>query len=98
MLLHEWIKQSRFSVRSFAKAVNVERAMLYRYFAGSIPRTHTIHRIELLTDGAVTAQDFYQNAMRLERADQSIAHGKAAQDFYQNAMPSETKVQVLQYE
>jgi hypothetical protein len=40
--------------------------MLYRYFTGSIPRAERMHRIEKLTNGAVTAQDFYENAMRVE--------------------------------
>jgi hypothetical protein len=37
--------------------------MIYRYFRGAMPRARTIRRIELLTDGAVTAQDFYNDPM-----------------------------------
>lgn len=66
MRLRDWLKESRFSVKSFAETVRVERAMVYRYFTGAIPRASTIRRIEVITDGAVTAQDFYENAMRRE--------------------------------
>jgi hypothetical protein len=37
--------------------------MIYRYFMGTIPRAQTIRRIEMITDGAVTAQDFYTSAV-----------------------------------
>ena len=64
MRLREWLTESDQSVKSFAKELNVERAMVYRYFTGAIPRTRTMRRIELLTKGAVTAQDFYENALQ----------------------------------
>jgi hypothetical protein len=63
MKLRDWLKASNVSIKSFAEEVKVERAMVYRYFTGAMPRARTIRRIELLTDGAVTAQDFYDNAM-----------------------------------
>ena len=64
MRLNDWLKISDFSVKAFAEEVKVERAMVYRYFTGAIPRAQTIRRIEQLTNGAVTAQDFYNNAMQ----------------------------------
>ena len=63
MQLREWLRASGFTVKSFAERVDVERAMIYRYFTGAIPRTDTIRRIEQLTNGAVRAQDFYDNAV-----------------------------------
>jgi predicted transcriptional regulator len=67
MKLREWLKTSETSIRSFARKANVERAMVYRYMSGAMPRPRTMQRIELLTDGAVTAQDFYDNAMEQSR-------------------------------
>ena len=64
MRLHDWLKQSKFSVKGFAQEVQVERAMVYRYFTGAVPRVSRIRRIEAITNGAVTAQDFYDNAMQ----------------------------------
>jgi predicted transcriptional regulator len=64
MRLRDWLTESDFSVKSFAKEVKVERAMVYRYFTGAIPRTRTMRRIELVTNGAVTAQDFYDTAVQ----------------------------------
>jgi hypothetical protein len=64
MQLHDWLKQSKFSVKRFAREVQVERAMVYRYFAGAVPRVSTIRHIEAITNGAVTARDFYDNAMQ----------------------------------
>lgn len=64
MQLKDWLATSNTSIKAFARAVNVERAMIYRYFLGTIPRARIIHRIEGLTGGAVTAQDFYATAVR----------------------------------
>ena len=63
MKLRDWLRTSNVSIKSFAEQLQVERAMVYRYFTGAMPRASTIRRIELLTDGAVTPQDFYVNAM-----------------------------------
>jgi hypothetical protein len=51
--------------------------MIYRYFTGTLPRAKTIQRIEILTDGAVTAQDFY--ACALERMNEAEAREAARQ-------------------
>ena len=64
MELRTWLTHSNTSIKAFARAVNVERAMIYRYFLGTVPRARVIHRIETLTGGAVTAQDFHANAVR----------------------------------
>ena len=64
MQLSDWLKQSKFSVSRFARQVQVERVMVYRYIAGAVPRVSTIRRIEAITNGAVTARDFYDNAMQ----------------------------------
>lgn len=37
MRLRDWLNESKFSVKSFAKEVRVERAMVYRYFTGLYP-------------------------------------------------------------
>ena len=64
MLLKDWLTSTDTSIKAFARKVKVERAMIYRYFAGTIPRARTIRRIELITEGAVTAQDFYVSAVQ----------------------------------
>jgi hypothetical protein len=64
MQLRDWLTTSHTSIKAFARRVKVERAMIYRYFAGTIPRAKTIHRIEVFTGGAVTAQDFYIRAVQ----------------------------------
>jgi hypothetical protein len=69
MRLREWIKTSGVSIQSFAQEIDVERAMVYRYFSGSIPRARTLRRIEILTQGAVTAQDFYMTAIQKAEVD-----------------------------
>jgi transcriptional regulator with XRE-family HTH domain len=68
MQLADWLRIKNVSIKAFSEKVRVERTMIYRYFSGSVPRARTIQRIEELTAGAVTAQDFYLNAMSLERA------------------------------
>jgi hypothetical protein len=65
MQLKSWLIDTDTSIKTFARKVQIERAMIYRYFSGAIPRAKTIRRIEILTGGAVTAQDFY--ACALER-------------------------------
>lgn len=64
MQLKHWLANSDTSIKAFARAVNVERAMIYRYFLGTVPRARVIRRIEIITEGAVTAQDFYTTAMQ----------------------------------
>jgi len=69
MYLRDWLTATDTSIKAFARQVKVERAMIYRYFMGTIPRAQTIRRIEVITDGAVTAQDFYSSAvLRMNRA------------------------------
>ena len=63
MELRQWLTESNTSIKGFARTVKVERAMIYRYFLGTIPRARTIRRIEIVTGGAVTAQDFYASAL-----------------------------------
>ena len=64
MHLRAWLTETNTSIKALARAVPVERAMIYRYFQGTIPRARTIRRIEIITGGAVTAQDFYASALR----------------------------------
>lgn len=64
MHLRAWLTETNTSIKALARAVPVERAMIYRYFQGTIPRARTIRRIEIITGGAVTAQDFYTSALR----------------------------------
>ena len=64
MELRAWLTASHTSIKAFARDVKVERAMIYRYFLGTVPRARVIRRIEILTEGAVSAQDFYANAVR----------------------------------
>jgi hypothetical protein len=77
MQLKSWLAGTDTSIKGFARKVAVERAMIYRYFAGVIPRARIIRRIEILTEGAVTAQDFY--ACALERMNGAAASGTARQ-------------------
>lgn len=62
MLLREWLTESNKPIAAFAKELRVERVMIYRYFAGTIPRVATLRRIEALTGGKVTVTDFYYGA------------------------------------
>jgi hypothetical protein len=63
MPLRSWLQTSGTTVVAFSRQIGVERCMVYRYFTGAMPRLRTMRRIELLTGGAVTAQDFYEVAM-----------------------------------
>jgi hypothetical protein len=69
MQLRDWITSTGISVQSFAAKLNVQRAMIYRYFTGTIPRATTMRRIEMLTRGAVKAADFYANAWMFRKAE-----------------------------
>ena len=64
MELKQWLTETNTSIKGFARTVKVERAMIYRYFLGTIPRARTIRKIEIITGGAVTAQDFYASALQ----------------------------------
>jgi predicted transcriptional regulator len=67
MQLADWLRAKNISIKAFSESLQVERAMIYRYFSGAVPRARTIRRIEELTAGAVTAQDFHINAVKAER-------------------------------
>jgi hypothetical protein len=77
MHLKSWLADTDTSIKGFARKVKVERAMIYRYFSGTLPRARTIRRIEILTEGAVTAQDFYASAV--ERMNGAAASGTMQQ-------------------
>jgi AcrR family transcriptional regulator len=85
MQLKSWLTATDTSIKAFARKVKVERAMIYRYFSGTIPRARTIRRIELITEGAVTAQDFYASAV--ERMNGAAA-SEAAQQQAAADMPA----------
>ena len=63
MQLYDWIKLNNVPISHVSETICVGRAMVYRYFAGVIPRKKIIQRVEIMTRGAVTAQDFYINAV-----------------------------------
>jgi hypothetical protein len=77
MQLKSWLAGTDTSIKAFARKVEVERAMIYRYFSGTVPRARMIRRIEIVTEGAVTAQDFY--ACALERMNGAAASGTVQQ-------------------
>jgi hypothetical protein len=77
MQLKSWLAGTDMSIQVFARKVKIQRAMIYRYFSGTLPRAKTIRRIEILTEGAVTAQDFYASA--LERMNEAEAREAARQ-------------------
>jgi hypothetical protein len=80
MQLFDWVRSQNVSISQLSRNIGVERAMIYRYFAGAIPRTSTIRRIEKITRGKVTAQDFYLNALARDRlADEAARTGAAMQ-------------------
>jgi predicted transcriptional regulator len=79
MQLFDWIKAQNVSISQFSRNIGVERVMVYRYFAGSVPRFEIIRRIEKITRGKVTAQDFYVNALaRARQAEDEAAAGETA--------------------
>jgi hypothetical protein len=87
MQLRDWLTKSHTSIKGFARRIKVERAMVYRYFAGTIPRAKTIRRIEVFTDGAVTAQDFYIRAV--QRMNGTVATPAAGGHILVPATPAE---------
>jgi len=93
MQLRDWLTTSHTSIKGFARRIKVERAMVYRYFSGTIPRAKTIHRIEVFTGGAVTAQDFYICAV--QRMNETIATPPADVRMSAPATPAEHDRAVL---
>ena len=96
MKLRDWLKSSNVSIKSFAEQLDVERAMVYRYFIGTMPRPKTIRRVELITDGAVTAQDFYDNAVhygygnRMQPSERGLSVSAQEAVSAATALPRET--------
>jgi hypothetical protein len=89
MQLKSWLAGTDTSIKAFARKVKVERAMIYRYFTGTLPRARTMQRIEILTEGAVTAQDFY--ACALERMNEADASEAARRGGSENASLSDAR-------
>ena len=88
MQLFDWIKAERVSISQFSRNIGVERVMVYRYFGGSVPRAKIIRRIEKITRGRVTAQDFYENALaRAREADDEAAAGETAKAMPMTPLP-----------
>ena len=45
MQLRDWLKSTDTSIATFAAQLKIERAMVYRYFAGAVPRVLTMRQL-----------------------------------------------------
>lgn len=59
MRLAEWLKKQKMSVLDFAKKAEVSSMTVYRWQEDTIPDREKMKKIVELTNGAVTANDFY---------------------------------------
>ena len=59
MKLREYRELFGLSQKEFAKAANVSGMAISRYESGRIPSSSAMRRIIEVTDGAVTANDFF---------------------------------------
>jgi transcriptional regulator with XRE-family HTH domain len=65
MTLTEYLKEKQVPPGEFARAIRVTEVAVRRYLRGArIPSVDVMQRIASLTEGAVTANDFYQTAPR----------------------------------
>lgn len=61
--LKEYLKENKITQREFAESLGVDVMSVWRYIQGTrIPRPKTLKKICELTNGYVTANDFYTNA------------------------------------
>lgn len=61
--LRQYLKENNITQKEFAKLLDVDVISLWRYLQGTrIPRPKTLKKICELTNGYVTANDFYNNA------------------------------------
>ena len=60
MRLAEWLKKQKMSVLDFAKKAEVSSMTVYRWQEDTIPDREKMKKIVELTNGAVTANDFYE--------------------------------------
>lgn len=60
MRLSQYLENKGLNYKQFSEMLGVTETSVYRYAAGlRIPRPEQINSITQLTDGAVTANDFY---------------------------------------
>jgi len=60
MTLEEWRKQQGLTQAELADRLGLEsRQSVYRYEKGQLPRRTMLNKIKELTDGKVTANDFF---------------------------------------
>jgi transcriptional regulator with XRE-family HTH domain len=60
MTLHEYLKSKKLTQYAFADLIKVSQAAVYRYVNGlRIPEEEVMPRIYVVTNGAVSANDFY---------------------------------------
>ena len=60
MRLEEWLKSQKMTTGQFAKKIGVSRSQVHKYlYEGAIPRPEILRRIFIVTNKAVTANDFY---------------------------------------
>ncbi len=62
MQLEEYIINNSLNAASFGRLIGVKsRATVGRYLKGRVPDKHIINKIAAITNGKVTANDFYEN-------------------------------------
>lgn len=60
MTLDDYLKASDLTEEAFAKRLSVSQPAVHRYRNGRIPTPDVMQKIIEATDGAVTANDFFQ--------------------------------------
>ncbi len=60
MKLAKWIKNQNITIPAFAKEIGKNRSLVHKYVYGkAIPKQDAMVKIYQLTQGAVSANDFY---------------------------------------
>lgn len=61
MLLADWLKAENLTQKAAARRANIDPRVFHRYVAGTrVPDARAMRALYILTEGAVTANDFYE--------------------------------------
>ena len=68
MILKKWLDENRLTQDQFADQGGFSKGAVAKWISGErFPRLEAMQRIEKLTDGSVTVQDFFNQAKQIQR-------------------------------
>jgi hypothetical protein len=70
MILAQWLKETGRTVDGFAEEISVRRQSVHRWMNGSrFPKRNIIERIQQVSDGKVSAADWFSRQAPAEAAE-----------------------------